>query len=129
MLDKISLGTVQFGLEYGINNIKGQTTRVEVSKILNRCEKVGIVHIDTAAAYGSAEDVLGEVIQSEGLSNSFQITTKCKGDGINNLSLSTRESLQKLRVEKLHCQMFHSYQDFKNTEDFIKPDSVDKIGV
>ena len=129
MLDKISLGTVQFGLEYGINNTKGQTTRDEVSKILNRCEKVGIVHIDTAAAYGSAEDVLGEVIQSEGLSNSFQITTKCKGDGINNLSFSTRESLQKLRVEKLHCQMFHSYQDFKNTEDFIKPDSVDKIGV
>jgi aryl-alcohol dehydrogenase-like predicted oxidoreductase len=25
--------------------------------------------------------------------------------------------------------MFHSYQDFKNSEDFIKPDSVDKIGV
>ena len=129
MLDKISLGTVQFGLEYGINNTKGQTTREEVSKILNRCKKVGIVHIDTAAAYGSAENVLGEVIQSEGLSNSFQITTKCKGDEINNVPLSTRESLQKLRVEKLHCQMFHSYQDFKNTEDFIKPESVDKIGV
>ena len=25
--------------------------------------------------------------------------------------------------------MFHSYQDFKNTEDFIKPDNVDNIGV
>ena len=129
MLGKISLGTVQFGLEYGINNTKGQTTREEVSKILNRCEKVGIVNIDTAAAYGNAEDVLGEVIQSEGLSNSFQITTKCKGDGISNLSLSTRESLQKLRVEKLYCQMFHSYQNFKNTEDLIKPDGVDKLGV
>ena len=129
MLDKISLGTVQFGLEYGINNTKGQTKRDEVLKILNRCEKVGIVHIDTAAAYGSAEEVLGEVIQFEGLSNSFHITTKYKSDGINNLTLSTHESLQKLRVEKLHCQMFHSYQDFKNTEDFLKPNSVDKIGV
>ena len=129
MLDKISLGTVQFGLEYGINNTKGQTTRDEVSKILNRCKKVGVVNIDTAAAYGSAEEVLGETIQSEGLSNSFQITTKYKADGINDLYLSTRESHRKLRVEKLHCQMFHSYQDFKNTEDFIKPDSVDKIGV
>ena len=129
MLDKISLGTVQFGLEYGINNTKGQTTRDEVSKILNRCKKVGIVNIDTAAAYGSAEEVLGETIQSEGLSNSFQITTKYKADGINDLYLSTRESSRKLRVEKLHCQMFHSYQDFKNTEDFIKPDNVDKIGV
>lgn len=129
MLDKISLGTVQFGLEYGINNNEGQTTKDEVSKILKKCKEVGIVHIDTAAAYGNAENILGEVIQSEGLSNSFQITTKYKADGINSLSLSTRESHRKLRVEKLHCQMFHSYQDFKNTEDFIKPDSVDKIGV
>ena len=129
MFSKISLGTVQFGLEYGINNTKGQTTKDEVSKILKRCNKVGIMHIDTAAAYGSAENVLGEVIQSEGLFDSFYITTKFKGDGINSLSLSNQESLQKLRVEKLHCQMFHSYQDFKNTEDFIKPDRVDNIGV
>lgn len=129
MFSKISLGTVQFGLKYGINNAKGQTTRDEVSKILNRCKKVGIVHIDTAAAYGSAEDVLGEIMQAEGLSNSFRVTTKYKDDGINDLYLSTQESYRKLRVEKLHCQMFHSYQDFKNTEDFIKPDSVDKIGV
>ena len=129
MFSKISLGTVQFGLEYGINNTNGQTKRDEVLKILNRCDRVGIVHIDTAAAYGNAEEVLGEVIQSEGLSKSFHITTKYKCDGINNLTLSTHESLKKLRVEKLHCQMFHSYQDFKNTEDFIKPNSVDKIGV
>jgi aryl-alcohol dehydrogenase-like predicted oxidoreductase len=129
MLDKISIGTAQFGLEYGINNTKGQTRKYEVSKILKRCKEVGIMHIDTAAAYGSAENVLGEVIQSEGLSNSFLITTKYKGDGSNSLSLSTRESLHKLRAEKLHCQMFHSYQDFKNIEDFTKPDSVDKIGV
>jgi aryl-alcohol dehydrogenase-like predicted oxidoreductase len=128
MLDKISIGTVQFGLDYGINNTKGQTTKDEVSKILKRCKEVGIGHIDTAAAYGSAENVLGDVIQSEGLSNSFQITTKYSG-GNYDLFLSSRESQRKLRVEKLYCQMFHSYQDFKNSEDFIKPDSVDKIGV
>jgi aryl-alcohol dehydrogenase-like predicted oxidoreductase len=129
MLDKISLGTVQFGLEYGINNTKGQTKKDEVSKILKRCKEVGIIYLDTAAAYGCAENVLGAVIQSEGLSDSFHITTKYKGDGMNSLPLSTRESLQRLRVEKLHCQMFHSYQDFKNSGDFIKPDNVDNIGV
>jgi len=129
MFSKISLGTVQFGLQYGINNTKGQTQKDEVSKILKRCKEVGIMHIDTAAAYGSAENVLGAVIQSEGLSDSFHLTTKYKGDGMNSLPLSTRESLQRLRVEKLHCQMFHSYLDFKNTKDFIKPESIDKIGV
>ena len=129
MLDKIAIGTVQFGLEYGINNTTGQIKRDEISKILNRCKEVGIMHIDTASAYGNAEEVLGETIQLEGLTNSFQITTKYKGDRVNNLSLSTQESLQKLKVEKLHCQMFHSYQDFKHTEYLIKPDSVDKMGV
>ena len=113
MLDKIALGTVQFGLAYGINNTAGQTKRDEVSKILNRCKELGIRHIDTAAAYGSAENVLGEVIQSEGLSHSFQITTKYKSDGFNNLSLSTSNSLLKLRIDKLYCQMFHSYRDFQ----------------
>jgi len=129
MFSKISLGTVQFGLKYGINNSIGQTTRDEVFKILNRCKEVGIMHIDTAAAYGSAENVLGEVMESGGLSNSFQITTKCKGDECNNLSHTTSTSLNNLRIEKLYCQMFHSYEDFKNIENFVQPNSANKMGV
>jgi len=129
MLDKIVLGTVQFGLEYGINNTLGQTKRDEVSKILRRCTAVGIKHIDTAAAYGIAENILGEVIQAEQLTNMFQVTTKFKVDDNDNLLLSTSKSLKRLRTGKLYCQMFHSYKDYKNAKDFLKPNRVDKIGV
>ena len=32
--NKIGLGTVQFGMDYGVSNTKGKTPDIEVSKIL-----------------------------------------------------------------------------------------------
>src|SRR5690625_6191821 len=57
--NKIGLGTVQFGMEYGISNQSGQTPPNEVSAILASFRKKGGNLIDTAIAYGSSEIVLG----------------------------------------------------------------------
>src|SRR5688572_20453432 len=57
--EKIGLGTAQFGALYGIANKTGQTPAGEVTNILNRANQFGISIIDTAAAYGNAEKVLG----------------------------------------------------------------------
>lgn len=57
---KIGIGSAQFGIPYGISNVKGKTTSEEVLKILNLAENLGIYTLDTAAAYGDAEDVLGK---------------------------------------------------------------------
>src|SRR5690625_7409438 len=57
--NKIGLGTVQFGMEYGISNQSGQTPPNEVSSILASFRKKGGNLIDTAIAYGSSEIVLG----------------------------------------------------------------------
>lgn len=58
---KLALGTVQFGLAYGIANESGQVPRGEVTRILIRASEAGIDTLDTAAAYGEAETVLGSV--------------------------------------------------------------------
>lgn len=60
MLEKIGLGTVQFGMAYGISNVSGKTSREEVQRILSNAEKEGINLLDTASGYGTAEEVLGE---------------------------------------------------------------------
>ena len=57
---KISLGTVQFGLDYGITNHSGQVTIDEVKNILNYAKGKSIDTLDTASGYGNSEQVLGE---------------------------------------------------------------------
>ena len=58
-VSKIGIGSVQFGLPYGISNTEGQTPPDEVATILDVAYLNGIRIIDTASAYGSSESVIG----------------------------------------------------------------------
>jgi aryl-alcohol dehydrogenase-like predicted oxidoreductase len=59
MTSRLALGTVQFGLDYGISNVTGITTPEECAKILFVANCAGVDTIDTAINYGSSEQVLG----------------------------------------------------------------------
>jgi len=56
---KLGLGTVQWGLKYGIANRGGRVAVDTVSDILGAARESGIMILDTAAQYGDAEAVLG----------------------------------------------------------------------
>jgi aryl-alcohol dehydrogenase-like predicted oxidoreductase len=56
---KIALGTVQFGLEYGVANTKGRVPEETAQDILGLARELGVDTLDTAAAYGTSEEVLG----------------------------------------------------------------------
>ena len=58
-INKLGLGTVQWGINYGISNLSGITSKNEVKKILNKARSENIKLIDTASQYGDAEEVLG----------------------------------------------------------------------
>mgnify|MGYP003975138763 FL=1 len=70
---KVALGTVQFGVNYGISNKAGKTSQAEVGAILVAAEKYGVSVIDTAALYGDREAVLGQTLPPN---SSFNIVTK-----------------------------------------------------
>lgn len=70
-MNRLALGTVQFGLAYGIANQGGQVTRTEAKSMLQLAATKGIDTLDTAIAYGDSETCLGEV-GTEG----FKIITK-----------------------------------------------------
>ena len=74
-IEKLILGTVQFGLPYGINNQTGQLSKESVFKILNLAYENGITLLDTAGAYGQAEKILGEYF-SLYKAKSFKVITK-----------------------------------------------------
>lgn len=68
---RLALGTVQFGIPYGIANQSGQVSRSAAAEILSLAQCHGIDTLDTAIAYGESEDSLGKL----GV-GSFKIITK-----------------------------------------------------
>ena len=59
---KLCLGTVQFGMPYGLNG-KRPPSMADSIAMLNYAVDNGIAAIDTAQAYGNAEDVVGAFMQ------------------------------------------------------------------
>ena len=70
---KIGLGTAQFGLDYGISNRSGQVDEREIREIIAVAEHAGVRVVDTAAAYGDAQDRLGRALAPN---HAFRIVTK-----------------------------------------------------
>ncbi len=58
---RLALGTVQFGLPYGVANLTGKVSIFEASKMLTTAKKNSILTLDTAVSYGESEKSLGEI--------------------------------------------------------------------
>ena len=58
-MSRLGLGTVQWGMDYGVSNQAGRTPIEVVSAILSEARDRGVDVLDTAALYGDAESVLG----------------------------------------------------------------------
>jgi aryl-alcohol dehydrogenase-like predicted oxidoreductase len=58
------VGTVQFGMTYGIANQQGRPSRKEVLEIIKFGYEAGICDYDTAAVYGESEEVLGQPLKT-----------------------------------------------------------------
>ncbi len=58
---KLALGTVQFGLSYGLNEAPSIVEEQEAKAILDCAKRNGIDFLDTAISYGDSESVLGRI--------------------------------------------------------------------
>ncbi len=72
---QLGIGTVQFGLDYGVANQGGKSPEAEVRRILDCAADAGIAVVDTAAAYGEAEVVLGRCLPRP---PRFRVVTKTR---------------------------------------------------
>jgi len=119
MNNKIILGTVQFGLNYGINNKTGQPSISDAVNMLDYAKLSGINAIDTADAYGTASKIIGEYFQMS--PDSFLINTKFKKSDVPIRSQLER-SLKNLNVKKVHTYFFHNFDDF-----LLYPELIDEL--
>lgn len=114
--EKIILGTVQFGINYGINNSTGQLTESEAQKVLEYAAAVGIRSLDTAAAYGNAEKVIGRY---HSYHDPFKIITKFDKETGKTWKDSIKSSIQRLNVSNVQIAMFHSFAEYKKNQPFL----------
>ncbi|WP_090139151.1 aldo/keto reductase [Limnohabitans sp. DM1] len=138
---KIGLGSVQWGLEYGVSNTSGQTPDAEISSIIYSALAHGVKTIDTASLYGDSESKLGQ----QGVGD-FQIVSKtphCSSmpDGETAsqfLNMAIRESLTKLKIPKLYGYLVHHADDLLGPQgpqiaealrQLKEQGLVDKVGV
>ncbi len=109
----MSLGTVQLGMDYGIANAGGQPDLAQSFSMLGAALDGGVSSLDTARAYGDAEEVLGAFLREYTGKVPF-LTTKVPrfdldGDGEIEKYIveSVETSLEKLGVSKVNCVMLH----------------------
>lgn len=113
---ELILGTVQLGVDYGINNSQGKPSFDEAFEILDTAFKNGIRYLDTAASYGESEIIIGEYQKRN--PNSFKICTKLPVGIQNALADEIEESiesmLQRLWTDKLEVLYLHRFEHCEN---------------
>ena len=109
---KLVLGTVQFGVQYGINSA-GRPDEQMVKAILEEAQALGINTLDTSSGYGEAEEILGRTI-SKG--HPFKIVSKYpKGNvPVKEMFLS---SLDRLKVNSLFGYLLHHFEVYRDNPD------------
>jgi aryl-alcohol dehydrogenase-like predicted oxidoreductase len=112
---RLALGTVQFGLDYGVTHGGGRVPEGEIRTILAVAHSAGIDTLDTAAGYGDAEDVLGSVAAGQ----SFRIITKTIASGaaavsepdMDRIEARFLQSLEKLATPSVDGVLVHAVGD------------------
>ena len=118
---RLTLGTVQFGMNYGIANTQGKPSFEKVVGILSAAYEHGIRYLDTAAGYGDSEIVLGKALKQLGILDSVKIVSKISPvpkdvseDEVRaHVRKSLGKSLENLGIPKLYAILFHAEDDVR----------------
>ena len=125
-ISALSLGTVQLGLSYGINNADGKPSQETANAILNAALEGGINTLDTAGAYGDSEVVIGNWLKTVTPENRPFIVTKAAHlehgslDALRkDLFTKVQQSKERLGVEQLDMLMLHHFDDYLCDKDNV----------
>lgn len=103
--NRICLGTVNFGLEYGPESRK--LTSNDVKSLLEYSHEIGVDCLDTARGYGNSEERLGEFVD---LVKNSKIISKLSLRDLNSVEEvldELRDSLNRLKRKSIYCVLLH----------------------
>jgi len=137
--DRLTLGSAQFGLPYGIANVMGQISIDEIAAILKHASAAGLNTLDTAITYGKCEQRLGDI----GV-NQWKIISKLPAlpedciDVSGWVYESVKGALERLKINQLHGLLLHHPQQLLSSLGdelyaalilLKKQELVEKIGI
>jgi len=104
---KLALGTVQFGLPYGIANPQPQITYAESKAIVDYAAGRGMTVLDTAMGYGDSEARLGKI----GV-DTWKVISKLPEVPVGEnaatwITNAVKSSLEKLKIQSLYGLLLH----------------------
>ena len=111
-VERLALGTAQFGLAYGINNTAGRPTDATVHEILRTARAAGLTLLDTATGYGDSESRLGEWL-GQPAAPPFRVVTKLAAGPAADVQRQVRESLARLQQPQVYGALFHDFNSFR----------------
>lgn len=113
---RLALGTVQFGMPYGITNRKGQISIDEAALIVDHAWAKGLDTLDTAVAYGQSEQRLGEVgVGNWKVVSKLPAISDSHADAAAWVQEALLGSLRRLGVQKLHALLLHHSEQLLGT--------------
>lgn len=121
MINKVAIGSANFGLEYGIANNK-KLSGEEVFKILESALDSDVWGIDTAKVYGDAERVIGRFFAEKG--KVFRVITKLpekEYSGPEDVEREIYESLENMNIQSIDSVLVHSYRSYEKYGKIIVP--------
>jgi aryl-alcohol dehydrogenase-like predicted oxidoreductase len=138
-LNRIVLGSAQFGLDYGINNSHGSVSLLEIKRIITLAKEKKVDMIDTAISYGNAEKKLG-MIDLNGLNVISKIPSlDCSAENIEQyLNKLIDKSLKNLNLETFYSVLLHNPLDllkkdgeilFRGLQNLQEKGKIKKIGI
>ena len=116
-MKSLVLGTAQFGNSYGATNSIGRLTDLEVREILDVAQDSEILRIDTASAYGDAEERIRLYAKS------FSLTSKVMGG--RSIVVQVQSSLGLLGLDSLAGVLVH---DWDSLDDANRTAAVRGLG-
>ncbi len=116
-ISKMTLGTVQLGMNYGVNNSQGMPSEKDSFAILDAAYEGGVSILDTSDDYGKSEEVIGNYLKANP-NKKFDICTKFNvkntpaNDVYKTLKEFAQKSCKKLCIDTIPIFMSHSENNY-----------------
>ena len=123
----LTLGSAQFGSEYGVANQSGRPSFATVCDIIRTAYEGGVDTIDTAAGYGESEEWIGRALKELGLRDRMRVVTKVaalgsdltKQEAAKQIEASVVRSLKLLGLDKVPLCLFHREYNIQYTDELL----------
>ena len=120
-ISRMTLGTAQLGLNYGIANATGKPATKSSFEILEAAVRGGITCIDTAPVYGDSEGVIGSFLTRQPYPADCIVVTKLPAldltrdttltEALDAIRKHVTCSIKKLHIKRLPVYLLHSASD------------------